>query len=499
MGYNLEDPIIHFGGENNQPYTLRNIVEGTAIFGSIGAGKTSASGRLWALKMLKAGFGGLVLTVKPDEKDQWVEYCRLADRSVDLLILEPGGEYSFDFMSYLSSSDSGDALTGNLLETLKVVINASAERNSGKSNSDPFWSQALDQLIANAIDLSLMAYGKVDVQTLYEIVQTAPHVEKPSPKPEDLHKKAFYKAFDKVRTRVRKDVDKWFSNLHWAEQERIRFEGTFDQLAEEVVPDFKPLKLLDQFFTETFKNLAGKTRSIVEFSFTGLLYSLLREPFYSLFCKKKKDFNPKLSLDGKILLLNIPTKLYHNVGRDCQILYKVLWQREIEKRNIKENDRPVFLFADEAYTFLHEKDAEFQYTARSSRCATVYLAQNISQYMAALGGEKSRDRVLSFLGTLNTQIYHANSHVETNYAGSDLIGEAEFIEPSSTITVADNFSRADSISLGIHKQVRPEKFVGLITGGKRNNYKVEAYIHVQGDKLFNGQNFRKIRFDQNYK
>ncbi|HVW96856.1 MAG TPA: TraM recognition domain-containing protein [Mucilaginibacter sp.] len=499
MNYDLEQPIIYFGGENQSPYTLRNMVEGTAIFGSIGAGKTSASGRLWALKMLNAGFGGLVLTVKPDEKDQWLEYCKLAGRSDDLLILEPGGEYSFDFMSYLSASNSGDALTGNLLEILKVVINAGAERNNGKNNSDPFWSQALDQLIANAIDLSLMAYNKVDVQTLYEIVQTTPHIDKPAPKPEDLQKKAFYKAFGKIRARVRKEVDQWYAKVHWAEKSRIEFEGSFDQHAEQVVAEYKPLKLLDQFFTETFRNLASKTRSIVEFSFTGLLYSLLREPFYSMFCKQRKDFNPKLSLEGKILLLNIPTKLYHNVGRDCQILYKVLWQREMEKRNVKENDLPVFLFADEAYTFLHEKDAEFQYTSRSSRVATVYIAQNIPQYFAALGGEKARDRVHSFLGTLNTKVFHANSDVETNNAASDLIGEAVFIEPSSTITVAENFSRADSISLSVHKQVRPEQFVGLITGGERNNYKVEAYLHVQGDKLFNGQNFRKVRFDQNYK
>lgn len=499
MNYDLEQPIIHFGGENNKPYTLRNLFEGTCITGSIGAGKTSSSGRLWALKMLTAGFGGLVLTVKPDEKDQWVEYCQLAGRSDDLLILEPGGPYSFDFMGYLSSSESGDALTGNLLQTLKVVINAGAERTSGKGNSDPFWNQALDQLIANAIDLSLMAYNRVDVQTLYNIVQTAPHVDKPSPKPEELHKKAFYKAFSKIRTRVKQDVDRWLEQMHWAEKEQMDFDGTFDQKAGEVVPEYKPLKMLEQFFLDTFRNLAGKTRSIVEFSFTGLLYSLLREPFFSLFCTQKLDFNPKLSLEGKILLLNLPTKLYHDVGRDCQILYKVLWQREIEKRNVKLNNRPVFLFADEAYTFLHEKDGEFQYTARSSLCATVYIAQNIPQFFSALGGEKSRDRVNSFLGTLNTKVFHANSDVETNNAASDLIGEAVYVEPSSTITVAENFSRSDSIGLSIQKQVRPEQFVSLITGGARNNFKVEAYIHVQGDSLFNGQNFRKVRFDQNFK
>ncbi|WP_345948867.1 TraM recognition domain-containing protein [Mucilaginibacter sp. PAMB04274] len=498
MSYKLEDPLFFFNNRDYRAYTYRNIFEGTLICGSLGAGKSSASGKFWALKMLKAGFGGLVLTVKPDEKNQWVEYCQLAGRSKDLLVLEPGCPYSFDFMSYLSSNNTGDALTGNLLEILKVVINAGAERSGGKNNSDPFWNQALDQLIANAIDLCLMAFGKVDVQTLYDIVQTAPHNDKPVPKPEERHKKAFYRAFTKVRTQVSKDLDTWYNGLHWAEREQIDFDGTYDAKASDAVPNYKPLKLLDQFFTDTFRNLATKTRSIVEFSFTGLLYSLLREPFYSLFCKQKQDFNPRLSLDGKVLLLNIPTKLYHDVGRDCQILYKVLWQREMEKRDITLNDRPLFLFADEAYTFLHERDSQFQYTARSSRVATIYIAQNFSQFFAALG-DKSRDRVHSFLGTLNTKVFHANSDVETNNAASELIGDAVFIDPSKSVSISKDYSTSQSSGLVVERQVRSNEFVGLITGGSRNNFKVEAYIHVQGDKLFNGQNFAKVRFDQNYK
>lgn len=50
-----------------------------------------------ALKYLPAGFGGLVLTVKPDEKQLWHQYCRLAGRRHDLVVLEPGGPHRFNF------------------------------------------------------------------------------------------------------------------------------------------------------------------------------------------------------------------------------------------------------------------------------------------------------------------------------------------------------------------------------------------------------------------
>jgi|GEM_PF-4259272 len=43
-------------------WTLRNAVEGVQIFGGIGSGKTSGSGRMLGLKYLSAGLGGLVLS-----------------------------------------------------------------------------------------------------------------------------------------------------------------------------------------------------------------------------------------------------------------------------------------------------------------------------------------------------------------------------------------------------------------------------------------------------
>ena len=97
---------------------------------------------------------------------------------------------------------------------------------------------------------------------------------------------------------------------------------------------------------------------------------------------------------------------------------------------------------------------------------------------------------------MGTKIFHANSDVETNKYASELIGDTTYIDPSSSVTTAKEFSQSETLSLKIDKLVRPEEFVSLATGGERNNLLTEAYIHVQGDPLFGRDNFKKVKFKQ---
>lgn len=74
----LDKPILSIpypGG--SAEWTMRDAVEGVQIFGGIGSGKTSGSGKMLALKYLAHEFGRLVLTAKPDEKDLWIQYCKI--------------------------------------------------------------------------------------------------------------------------------------------------------------------------------------------------------------------------------------------------------------------------------------------------------------------------------------------------------------------------------------------------------------------------------------
>lgn len=497
--FNLDQTILELGSSATNPYwTIRNAVEGVQIFGGIGSGKTSGSGRKLAEKYLKANFGGLVLTVKPDEKDEWIKYCQQAGRLDDLIIVEPGGKYHFNFLEYESRHSSGkSAITDNIVQVLKTVIRAGEEKDAGKSD-DAFWENALDMLIFNVIDLCKLAFGELSVQRMYDIVQTIPREnEKLLPETEIDKFKPFQKAMHLALQNVRKQVDAWDKTLTKEQQDEFDLDpSAYEKEMSMRVPDSRLYFFLDQFFMEAFKNLSEKTRSIIDFSFSGFLFRLLREPVYSMFCRYPSNFTPDDSLNGKIILLNLPVKLYHKIGRDCQIMFKYIWQRCMEKRDVKENGRPVFIWADEAQNFLHEHDADFQATARSSRIATVYISQNLPNYYASMGGEKSAYKVKSFLGTLNTKIFHANADIDTNEYASKLIGEDYREDKTEGVNYSNDPNFSSSVRYQLARLIRPEFFIQLRTGGPKNNQAVDCILHRQGDPIQNGYSFKLLTFRQ---
>jgi hypothetical protein len=179
-------------------------------------------------------------------------------------------------------------------------------------------------------------------------------------------------------------------------------------------------------------------------------------------------------------------------------MFKYIWQKAMERRNVAQNGRPVFLWADEAQHFIHEHDTEYQATARSSRIATVYLSQNLPNYYANMGGSKSDYKVKAFLGTLCTHIYHANGDLDTNNYASSKIGDAYTEDHSSSSTLSGQFSTTQGKSYRLERIVRPEEFATLLTGGPRNGLVTEAYVHLQGATFADGRNFKKVKFRQDH-
>lgn len=520
--FDLDTPLLKLAiGDAFSEWTIRHAVEGVQIFGGIGSGKSSGSGRQLALKYLEAGFGGLVLTVKPDEKKEWEEYCRLAGRQNDLIVIEPDNLHCFNFLDYeAATAAKGRALTENLVDLLKTVIRAGQSQDQGKGD-DSFWEGALDMMIFNVIDLCQLAYGKVSIERMYEIVQTVPKPgEKVITRQEELEAlrkeeaaqfkadgikrpkrelNPFEEAMVKAHIKVNERLQAWYDARDPDEVNQAQQGKAYKEWLEENFPEARLYNFVRQFFLKSYRNLTEKTRSIIDFIFLGFLYRMLREPVYSLFCRGTSTFSPEDCLNGKIILLNLPVKTYFKVGRDCQILFKYIWQRAMEKRQVEVNARPVFLWADEAQNFLHEHDAVYQATARSSRISTVYITQNLPNYYASMGGALSQYRVKSFLGTLATKIFHANADIETNHYASDLIGDDYFENLQKGEQYGNDFSMSNSRSMILEKQVRPEEFISLKTGGPRNGFIVEGCFHRQGDTLFNGDNHILMRFNQLYK
>lgn len=452
----LDKPLIEW--PMGHPFTVRNACEGVLILGGLGSGKTSGSGALLAGRYLKNKFGGLVLTAKEEEVQLWKDYCKKYGREDDLIIFGVDSGYSFNFLDYESSrSDKAQGIIHNIADTLKTVIKAGA--SDGQESDKAFWDNALQQLLVNTVDLCLLASKKIKFEHLYKVVQSAPKNRQQLNNPKWRAQSQCFKLMHHVAIHL-KDIPKSKEN---------------DALA-------RRFHSIEDFFLGNWLNLSEKTRSIVEQMFFGFGDRFMRDPLYSLFNSTEgKQVTPEDTIRGKIIVINLPYLIYENTGRDGQILFKYVWQRAMQRRKIKENSRPTFLWVDEAHYFLHDHDIDHQSTARSYRACTVYLTQNLPNFSLHFGGrDKGAYQFKALAGNLGTKFFHANSDVETNEYASELIGKTFQWMANENVSLGKEMSVSEGNSQSLIHIIQASDFASQKTGGPLNNYEIETIVHRQG-------------------
>lgn len=465
----LDHPLLTIPGGDH--WRIRDACEGTQVFGMTGSGKTSGSGSAIASGFLSAGFGGLVLTAKTDERDLWQRWAARTGRTKDLCIVTADGPLTFNFMDYETRRPgAGAGLTHNLVRLFQNVFEVSDRQGSGGGGGEDgaYWKRAVEQLLRNAVDLVVLSTGGLSLELMYRIVHDAPRspamVQSPEWHASSLCMKAIVKA--KERTLPAAQAS--------------------------------DLEMVCRYWLNDFPGLAEKTRSIVVNMFTGMAESFLRHPFKRLFCEKT-TIRPEDTFDGRIIILDLPVKEYNELGKYAQVLFKFIWQRAVERRDLQQYPRPVFLWADEAQFFVTSEDAKFQSTARSKRACTVYLTQNLPSYVAELGGDRQKPAVMSLLGNLGTKIFHANADSETNQYAADLIGKDLQGRGSSHTSTQDSGQTNQSAGFSevMDFDVQPQAFTKLRKGGPENGLQVEAILYQGGRKWkATGKTFVRVVFKQ---
>src|SRR4051794_32221301 len=89
MGIDLDMPLLTFS--KTDAWTINDATQGVSIMGATGSGKTSGSGAAVAKAFLHAGFGGLVMCAKPEERRLWEQYARETGRLQSLVVFSPNG------------------------------------------------------------------------------------------------------------------------------------------------------------------------------------------------------------------------------------------------------------------------------------------------------------------------------------------------------------------------------------------------------------------------
>ncbi len=453
-------------------WRLRDACEGTQIFGGIGSGKTSGSGQNIAKAFLRAGYGGLVLTAKTDECALWKKYCQETGREDSLVIFSPEERWRFNFLDYeLRRPGRGTGYTENLVNLFYQVLE-NADNNSAKEgSSDPFWERTLKQLLRNSIELVRFGTGRMSLDDIYGVIQSAPL------------------CFEETLSA------KW-------QTESFCFQCIAEGEKREKSPsEERDFELTARFWMREFPTLADKTRSVVVSSFTSMADCFLRGVLNDLFCNKT-NIVPELTHGGAVLVLDLPIKEFDTIGRYAQVLFKLIWQKAAERREKTKNLRPIFLWADEAHNFVVSSDVGFQTTARDCRVCTVYLTQNLPNYQMVLDGTKGRAQVDSLMGCLQTKIFHCNSDLVTNQWAADVIAQnwQEHWDYGSSHS-GKNPSDQDQYNLNrrrnLEYEVLPREFHGLKTGGPENRLVVEGILFQPGRTWrLNGKHHIRISFNQ---
>lgn len=459
----LSFPLLYFDTNKHVAWTLEDAVRGTQIFGGIGSGKTSGSGKTIAQSFLKAGYGGLVLCGKKDERATWVEYAKQCGRLNDLIIFSEKNPFRFNFLDYeMTRTDRGGGETINIVKLYMTIHEMSHKTGGGQGSEDRFWESALNRLLTRLVELIKLAQETLSIENMYRIIVSAPRDQGA------------------------------FANDNWVNSSYC---VSCLVKASDNAADSDSFRLVDAFWTQEFPALDEKTRSIVIESamalFEPFMFGLLKELFTTT-----TNIKPEITQDGKIIVVDIPVQSHAELGIYSQSIFKYLWQMAIERRHVDEKPIPNFLWVDESQFFLNNHDMLFQTTARSSRVCTVFLSQNISNYYAVMsGGSRYKEMTDSVLGNLSTKIFHAQNDYITNKWASDTIAE-DWHMVSNFQSGAGQQGASSGAGEQLVHQVRPVEFTLLRNGGSLNHYQVDAIMTIAGRPLLNGKNHQKITFDQ---
>lgn len=439
-----------------------------AIFGELGAAKSTGSAAWILLKYLELGMGGLYCCIKPGDRELIEAYAKATGREDSLVIVSPANQWRCNLLKYVHMRPGGTGSRVEQIVSLLMTIVEAAERGERSSaQGDAFWRRSLRQILRDGIEICIAARGEVTMSMLHEVITSAPRTHAEVHNEEWQRESLCYRLIEEAEGR----------------EKRHREQADFELAA--------------RYFLHEFPDMPNDTRGSVLATYSVMADVLLRGHMAELF-DGETNFVPELTFEGAIIVLDLPTKVYGQAGVYVQSAFTYLWQTAAEQRDVKANPRPVFWFVDEFQELICNYTPEFLATARSARVASVLISQNKPNYLAAMGGEAGRHRVDAFLGNVGTKIFHANGCAETNKWASDTISEDIEIRMNYHGSREGDGRNNGGGSESVGRKVLPSEFTMLKKGGAQNDFVTEAIVYQTGASFVanHGQPWLRTAFKQ---
>jgi hypothetical protein len=401
--HKLNTPLLQLSPKKGDIFTLEDATRGVFIVGGTGSGKTSGSGKTLAKTYLTAGFGGLVVCHKPDEAKTWKRYAQETGRENSLVILDGTGNKRFNFIDYeLNRVDKGGNNTPLALDVFMKIYEFKklVDGEGGGGTNQSFWSDSVRLLLSHSIDVLFLAFGEVKFTELMQFIREAPASGKDTESAE--YKNSFH---------------------HLALT--LACENSIE------IPDkINSMKAVISWF-DSFYDMDKKTRSNIIATLDSMALDFTKGDIAKIFCTNT-NIVPEMSEHGVIFILDFPLEVWQRGGIIAQNIFKYAWIRAMQRRNLTEPLRPVFLWCDEYQAFTNSYDAEFTATTRSKKICTVFLTQSIPTLRTALKGTNAGDAVETVIANLQTRIIHSCLDEPTKTWASNSIGKGLVYRYSQT-------------------------------------------------------------------
>ena len=392
-GYTWEDnePLLNFGDDRSKAdvWRIRDACEGIAVFGAVGSGKTSGSGSAIARAFLQAGFGGLVLTVKPDEARRWQRMCQETGRAGDFIHVTPASGHKLNFLQYeIQRPGERLAVTDDLIALFRTLIGVMSRSKRGEV-ADDFWTNTTNQLMRKLTDIFLLAGEPLTLDRMVRFINRAP-----------------------------KNAGQDWRNLEM-------FADVIERAGEKAQDggdeDKRVYQECFEYWTDAYPAIADVTRSGFITAFSAMADVLSGRGIHEMI-GTETNLTPELILSGKIVVLDIPLKGNIQGGMMVQSMWKLLFQQAAERRADKglPTARPAFLWEDEGHMFFSQNDVNFQPTARDIRAPHVIISQNLQNFYQQGHNQHAVEAVFA---AMNTCLFHTNGEMMTNRWASEKIGE----------------------------------------------------------------------------
>ena len=466
--FDLDKPFVQLS--EHDCLTHRDAMQAFLATGGVGGGKSSGSGAALLRAYMRHQYGMLCLTVKPEETAEIEAIAEQMGRAGDIVKISPESGFSHDPFLAENLRELG-AETQTLVKLYSRLVEIV---NGKQTSSDSFWQNSRDTMLSAAIIALKCADIPVSIEQIYKLIITAPTTLQAFHSSEFQESSFCYSVLVKA------------------------LENT-----ENIDPDTAPIHKRDfdfawLYWSEDFPKLSEKTRSNIVSTLTSTASQFLTGSLRTVFTENKtrRPCPPEIiRTDRKIVIVDMSVKVYEDVGVMANCLYKLLFQKAMERVPLKVTGSAVALYCDECQHFINDYDNLFLQTSRSAGVSVFFLTQSINNLITKYG-ENGEAKAYNLLGLIGNKFAHRNTCVKTNQYFADLIGQDWDYQSSSSVNMGDEDERiTSSISETRRYLVEPIRFTELLSGGAENSLIVEAIAH-NGREWSTGEKFLRSYFKQ---